>query len=164
MLELGVRLGSEAKLSCHIALAVSTDFGFQKLTDGGIPADVTKSSSHALSLSSDGLITNTALTFLNFTLGDTGVYRCIATNSTGTKLYSQDMTVFVLKGVVMYYTNVISLSSPVLFYVDLSTAATSGHVTASTGLLLISSVAYEDGTECFICFEGLSGDSPTLTD
>ena len=138
VLRLGVYLNYIGVLSCDI-LGKTAYFGFQKLCDGDMPFDITDSSKHALILKSDNYMTTTRLTFLKFSLGDTGVYRCKAIDMFGKTLYSQNMTAFVVKGMdgnellKCYQYSLISARS----FIDPSTTAAAGDLAATTGLVLL---------------------------
>ena len=101
-LELGVRLGSKATLSCDSQYL--TDVGFQKLTNGSIPVNITRNSSNHLLLINHSHVTlKTTLTFLKFRQADAGVYRCkgIIKYPGGVSIArtSEEMTVFILNGI-----------------------------------------------------------------
>ena len=103
LVELRVRLGSKATLSCDSQNLIA-DVGFQKLTNGSIPVDITSNSSnHMLLVNHSHVIVKTTLTFLKFRQADAGVYRCKATEKypggVSTTYTSQEMTVFILNGI-----------------------------------------------------------------
>ena len=98
VLEREVHLSSMATLSCHTQ-SFTADIGFQKMIDGGTAVDIANSSNHMLLIKSNGVISKTTLTLLNFTLADVGVYICKAKRDNGDLVYSQEMTVFLLNGI-----------------------------------------------------------------
>ena len=101
LLELRVRLGSMATLSCHTQVG-GPRIVFQKLRDGGTPMNITNSSNHILSNNVNKNIAKRALTFPTVTQTDAGVYQCRATRKTGgvVQVYtSQKMTLFILNGI-----------------------------------------------------------------
>ena len=93
-LSLGVRLATLNCDSQHL-----TDVGFQKLTHGSIPVNITRNSSNHLLLNNQSYFTlETTLTFLKFRQADAGVYRCkgIIKYPGGVSIAhtSEEMTVF----------------------------------------------------------------------
>ena len=90
-----------ATLSCdsqHL-----TDVGFQKLTNGSIPVNITSNSSNHLLLTSHSHVAlKTTLTFLKFRQADAGVYRCngiIKYPGIYIAYTSEEMTVFISNGI-----------------------------------------------------------------
>ena len=92
-------MNSMTTLSCYTK-SFTTLIGFLKLTDGGLPVDVTNSWTRNLSAMCDQEISRRELTFLNVTRADAGVYQCRVTRpQTDDVFYSQNMTLSVVNGV-----------------------------------------------------------------
>jgi hypothetical protein len=93
-----VEMNSATTLSCHTkSFTVLIDF--VKITDEGLPVEMTNSPTHNLSAKTDQETSRRTLTFLNITTTDAGVYRCrISHPHVKDVIYSQDMRLSVLNG------------------------------------------------------------------
>jgi hypothetical protein len=95
-LELGVELGSKATLRC-LTKSFTTDIWFEKLSNGKTLQITNSSNQMVSSANSNADVSQTTLTFLNFTQSNVGVYICKA-DYNSQQYSSQEMIVFPFNG------------------------------------------------------------------